>query len=42
MITLKRINGKHLVTVDGKQFVFDTMLKAIEYISDMKEVNSNE
>ena len=32
MITLKRTNGQHIVTVDGKQFVFDTFRKALQYI----------
>lgn len=32
MITLKRIRGKHIVTVDEKESVFDMMWDALEFI----------
>ena len=32
MITFKRIRGKNIVTVDGKEFVFDMFWDALEFI----------
>ena len=32
MITLKTIRGKHIVTVDGIETVFDMMWDALEFI----------
>lgn len=32
MITLKRIRGKNIVTVDGKETVFDMFWDALEFI----------
>lgn len=32
MITLKRIRGKNIVTVDGNEIVFDMMWDALEFI----------
>ena len=35
MTTLKRINREHIVTVNGKRFVFNTMHEALQYISEI-------
>lgn len=32
MITLKRIRGNHVVTVDGNECAFDSMWDALEFI----------
>lgn len=32
MITFKRIRGQNIVTVDGKEFVFDMIWDALEFI----------
>lgn len=32
MITLKRIEGKHIVTVDGNETAFDMFWDALEFI----------
>lgn len=32
MITLKRVNGQYIVTVDGKQVIFDILWEAWEFI----------
>jgi hypothetical protein len=32
MTTLKRINRKHIVTVNGEQFVFETFREALTFI----------
>ena len=31
-ITFKTVRGKHIVNVDGKTTVFDTIRKALEFI----------
>lgn len=31
--TLKRIEGEFIVTVDGKETVFETLMKALEFIN---------
>lgn len=36
MITFKRINRKHIVTVDGKESVFNTAHKALQFIFEIK------
>jgi len=37
-MSLKRINRKHIVTVDGTQFVFDSMRKALQYIFEKRGI----
>ena len=35
MITLKRENGKHVVTTGGESFVFGTLGEALKYIGGL-------
>lgn len=38
MYTLKRKNGKIIVTVKGREWGFDTLASALMFISIMKEI----
>jgi YHS domain-containing protein len=32
MTTLKRINGRHIVTIDGQEYYFKSIKKALTFI----------
>ena len=40
-MTLKRINRKHIVTINDEQVIFDNLHKALEFIYKQKEVCRN-
>lgn len=39
MTTLKRINGIHIVTIDGKEHTFETFRDALIFIASTKNRN---